>query len=196
MIGFKNKYSFNQRKINCDNILSKYPDRIPVICEKHPYSRNAPDIDKSKYLVDHYLTLAQFILVIRKRMRLKPEVALYIFVDGSIPSNSSFVYNLFLDNRDDDGFLYITYDIENTFGNNSYFKEHDVVHLIKNNITDKTINYKICSIEIIKGGNWHDGYSETYYGLLENNITKTIEKKELAYINLMCQIQNIYAIKI
>ena len=196
MSEFKTQFSFKEREKFCVNILSKYPDRIPVICEKHPYSRNAPNIDKNKYLVDHYLTLAQFILVIRKRMRIKPELALFIFVNGTIPSNSSFVYNLFLDNRDDDGFLYITYDIENTFGNNSYFKEDDVVHLIKNNITDKTISYKICSIEIIKGGNWHDGYSETYYGLLENNITKTIEKKELAYINLMCQIQNVYAINI
>jgi GABA(A) receptor-associated protein len=196
MIGFKNKHPFKQRKIDCVQILSKYPDRIPVICEKNPYSKNAPDIDKNKYLVDHYLTLAQFISVIRKRMSLKPEVGLYIFVNGSIPSNSSFVYNLFLDNKDDDGFLYITYDIENTFGNNYDFKENDVIYLIKNNITDKNISYTIRNVEIIKGGDWHDGYSETYYGLLENNITKIIEKKQLAYINFMCQIQNIYAIKI
>lgn len=177
MFGFKNKYPFNQRKINCANILSKYPDRIPVICEKHPYSRNAPDINKNKYLVDHYLTLAQFILVIRKRISLKPGVALYIFVNGLIPSNSSFIYNLFLDNKDDDGFLYITYDIENTFGNNYNFKENDIIYLIKNNIVDKTIR----SIEIINAGDWHDDFSETYYGVLENNTNKIIKKK-LAYI--------------
>jgi len=196
MVEFKNKYSFVQRKINCAHILSKYPDRIPVICEKHPYSKNAPDIDKNKYLVDHYLSFAQFISVIRKRMRLKPEVSLYIFVNGSIPSNSSFIYNLFLDYRDDDGFLYITYDIENTFGNNYNLKENDIVYLIKNNTTDKSVSYTIINIEIVKEGNWHDGYSESYYGLLENNITKIIQKTKLSYINLMCQTHIIYAVKI
>ena len=121
MIGFKNKYPFKQRKIDCTQILSKYPDRIPIICEKYPCSRGAPDIDKHKYLVGFDLTVGQFMLVIRKRMCLKPEIGLYIFINDSIPSNSSLLQHLFLDYKDDDGFLYITYDVENTFGNNYNF---------------------------------------------------------------------------
>ena len=118
MIGFKNKYPFKERKMDCTQILLKYPDRIPIICEKYPYSRSAPDIDKHKYLVGYDLTIGQFISVIRKRMTLKPELSLYIFINGTIPSNSCFLQNLFIDYKDDDGFLYIKYDIENTFGNN------------------------------------------------------------------------------
>ena len=54
--------------------------------------------------------------VIRKRINLQPEIGLYIFIGGFIPSNSTLLKNLFLDFRDDDGFLYIEYDVENTFG--------------------------------------------------------------------------------
>ena len=195
MTGFKDKYPFKQRKIDCSQILSKYPDRIPVICEKHPYSRSAPDIDKHKYLVGFYLTVGQFMSVIRKRMYLKPELALYIFINGSIPSNSTILQNLFLDHKDDDGFLYINYDVENTFGNN-YFKKDDIIYLIKDNEPDKNNSYIIHHIEIIKGGNWHDGYDDTQYAYLENTETNLCEKKIIMYLNLMCQIQNFFAIKI
>ena len=48
----------------------------------------------------------------------------------------------------------------------------------------------------IKGGNWHDGYDETHYAYLENIKTKLFEKKMIVYLNLMCQVQNFFAIKI
>ena len=193
MTGFKNKYPFKQRKIDCAQILLKYPDRIPIICEKHPYSRSAPDIDKHKYLVGFDLTIGQFISVIRKRMSLKPEIGLYIFINGTIPSNSSLIQSLFLDYNDDDGFLYVYYDIENTFGNNYNFKKGDIIHLIIDNEIDKNNSYIIHLIEIIKGGNWHDGYDETYYAYLENTKTNLGEKKMIMYLNTMCQIKNIFA---
>lgn len=196
MTGFKNKYPLKQRQLDCRQILLKYPDRIPVICEKHPYSRGAPDIDKHKYLIGFDLTVGQFISVIRKRMFLKPEVGLYIFINGSIPSNSSLLQYLFLDHKDDDGFLYITYDVENTFGNNYDFKKGDSIHLIKDNKLDKTNIYIIQLIEIIKGGNWHDGYDETHYAYLENTKTKLCERKVIMYLNIMCQNQHIFAVKI
>ena len=186
MTGFKDKYPFKQRKIDCTQILLKYPDRIPVICEKHPYSRSAPDIDKHKYLVGFDLTVGQFMSVIRKRMYLKPELALYIFVNGSIPSNSSILQNLFLDYKDD---------VENTFGYDN-FKKGDNIYLIKDNEPDKNNSYIIHYVEIIKGGNWHDGYDESHYAYLENTKTNLCERKLIVYLNMMCQINKFYAVKI
>jgi len=118
MNSFKNSNSFKERKVECEKILLKYPHRIPILCEKCPYSRDAPSIDKHKYLAGYDLTVGQFMLIIRKRMCIKPEIGLYIFINGIIPSNSSLLRNLYSDFKDDDGFLYITYDVENTFGNN------------------------------------------------------------------------------
>jgi len=115
-MSFKHLYSLNQRKNECEKILLKYPNRIPIICEKNYNSTNAPDIDKHKYLVSRDLTLGQFMHTIRQRMNLTPDVGLYIFISGFIPSNSQFLSNLYVDFRDDDGFLYVIYDVENTFG--------------------------------------------------------------------------------
>jgi GABA(A) receptor-associated protein len=196
MYSFKNRYLFKQRKNDCDQILLKYPDRIPILCEKYPYSKNAPDIDKHKYLVNYDLTLGQFMLVIRKRMNIKPEVGLYIFINGIIHSNSTLLQQLYLDFRNDDGFLYIEYDNENTFGDNFYFEKDDIIYLIKDGKPDKNDSYIIHLIEIIKGGNWHDGFEETHYAYLENTKTKLCERKMIVYLNIMCQIQNVYAIKI
>ena len=51
MTDFKNKYDFNQRKSESTRILAKYPDRIPIICQKNRIaSRDCPNIDKQKYL--------------------------------------------------------------------------------------------------------------------------------------------------
>ena len=196
MYSFKNRYPFKQRKHDCDQILLKYPDRIPILCEKNPYSKNAPDIDKHKYLVSYELTLGQFMLVIRKRMNIKPEVGLYIFINGIIHSNSTLLQELYLDFRDYDGFLYIEYDVENTFGDDSYFEKGDIVYLLKDNKIDKNDTYIIHLIEIIKGGNFHDGYEVTHYAYLENTKTNLCEKKMIVYLNIMCQIQNVYAIKV
>jgi GABA(A) receptor-associated protein len=39
-----------KRKSEAERIRTKYPDRVPVICEKTDLS-DSPDIDKKKYLV-------------------------------------------------------------------------------------------------------------------------------------------------
>ncbi len=96
-------------------IRSKYPDRIPVICEKASRS-SIPDIDKKKYLVPSDLTVGHFVYVIRKRIKLPPEQAIFIFINGNIPANGVMMSAMFDEHADPDGFLYVTYSGENTFG--------------------------------------------------------------------------------
>jgi GABA(A) receptor-associated protein len=194
-MSFKHLYSLNQRKNECEKILLKYPNRIPIICEKNYNSINAPNIDKHKYLVSRDLTLGQFMHTIRQRMNLTAEVGLYIFISGFIPSNSQFLSNLYVDFRDDDGFLYVIYDVENTFGSFYDFKKDDLVYLIKDNIIDKSISYVIQEIEIETSGNWHDGFSETHYTYLKNTTTNIIEKKLIAYTSMMNNVHLLYVIK-
>jgi GABA(A) receptor-associated protein len=124
-----------------------------------------PDIDKAKYLVPADLTVGQFVYVIRKRIRVAPEQAVFMFVKNVLPptgelwcgwfvrvwagarawlSHASLHFSLtpspihprpenkneksFLphtaalmsdvydDHKDPDGFLYMTFAGENTFG--------------------------------------------------------------------------------
>jgi GABA(A) receptor-associated protein len=44
-----------------------------------------PTIDKKKYLVPSDMTVGQFIYVIRKRIKLSPEKAIFIFVNNVLP---------------------------------------------------------------------------------------------------------------
>ena len=111
---FKSKYSFDKRLNESTKIIAKYPDRIPVICER--YTKRAPKLDRKKYLCPSDLTIGNFMYIIRQRMKLEPEKALYIFVGGSFVQCSSLLSTVYHHNKDDDGFLYVQYDIESTFG--------------------------------------------------------------------------------
>lgn len=114
---FKERNSFEKRSQESHNIILKYPDRIPIICEKWGNDQEMPIIDRKKYLVPNDLGVNQFIYIIRRRMKLKPEKSLYIFINNSIiPHTGGCISEYYHKYKDDDGFLYITYSGENTFG--------------------------------------------------------------------------------
>ncbi|THW67096.1 light chain 3 [Aureobasidium pullulans] len=112
---FKDEHPFEKRKAEAERIRVKYTDRIPVICEKVEKSDIAT-IDKKKYLVPADLTVGQFVYVIRKRIKLSPEKAIFIFVDEVLPPTAALMSSIYEEHKDEDGFLYITYSGENTFG--------------------------------------------------------------------------------
>ncbi|VDM26088.1 unnamed protein product [Hydatigera taeniaeformis] len=81
---FKESRSFDERLNDATKIKQKYPDRIPVIVERHPGSQ-INDLDKHKFLVPNDITVAQFMWIIRKRLQLSPEKALFLFFDDYVP---------------------------------------------------------------------------------------------------------------
>jgi GABA(A) receptor-associated protein len=89
-----------KRKSEAERIRSKYPDRVPVICEKADRS-DIPDIDKKKYLVPSDLTVGQFHYVIRKRIKLAPEKALFLFCSNSIPPNAALMSTVYEEQKDE-----------------------------------------------------------------------------------------------
>uniref|UniRef100_A0A665V2Y1 GABA type A receptor associated protein like 2 n=1 Tax=Echeneis naucrates TaxID=173247 RepID=A0A665V2Y1_ECHNA len=76
------------RCIESAKIRNKYPDRVPVIVEKVSGSQIV-DIDKRKYLVPSDITVAQFMWIIRKRIQLPSEKAIFLFVDKTVPQSRS-----------------------------------------------------------------------------------------------------------
>lgn len=84
-----------------------------VICEKVEKSDIAT-IDKKKYLVPADLTVGQFVYVIRKRIKLSPEKAIFIFVDEVLPPTAALMSSIYEEHKDEDGFLYITYVVHST----------------------------------------------------------------------------------
>lgn len=65
-----------------------------VIVEKAPKAR-VGDLDKKKYLVPSDLTVGQFYFLIRKRIHLRPEDALFFFVNNVIPPTSATMGSLY-----------------------------------------------------------------------------------------------------
>jgi GABA(A) receptor-associated protein len=113
-IEYKKERSFKKRLKESSSITTKYPDRIPVICERS--GDNIEKLDKQKFLVPRDITLGQFILVIRKRINISKEQSIFCFINNTLPIISSNMGALYENNKDEDGFLYILYSGENCFG--------------------------------------------------------------------------------
>ena len=113
---FKYEVSFQDRLTESTRILAKYPDRKPIICEKSFNQIDLPNIDKRKYLVPNDLTVGQFLYVIRKRMRLTPNQSLCLFINYKMVSSSEHMGQVYHQEKDPDGFLYIKYSKDNVFG--------------------------------------------------------------------------------
>ena len=129
---FKSDKTFEERLSESVKVLSKHPDRVPVICERETSCTSLEELDKRKYLVARDLTVGQFIYVLRKRMALNAAQAVFLFTDaGSIPSSTHELQHIYSDHADTDGFLYLCYSGENTFGSkrsvrNSRQKAHGI----------------------------------------------------------------------
>ncbi len=112
---FKKSTGFEERFTKANGLLKKYPDRVPVICEKTEGKYN-PDIDKNKYLVPVSITLGQFLVIVRQRIAIKQEEAIFLFVNDCIVPSNELIGNIYHKHKDSDNFLYISYSKENTFG--------------------------------------------------------------------------------
>ena len=120
-ISFKDKYSYLERKTESNRILKKYPYKIPIICEKIK-SENILNIKKNKFLVSRDLISGQFIFIIRKLININQETALFLFISNNIPPCSAYISDIYEEYKEPDGFLYISFSTENTFGFDNFDK--------------------------------------------------------------------------
>ena len=99
-------------------LITKYPDRIPVIIEK------TKDIilPNYKYILPKNISMCTFLSTIRTKMNIAEKQAIFTFVKNGqgkgyvlVPMNETMgsIYNI---HKSKDNFLYIKFGIENTFG--------------------------------------------------------------------------------
>ena len=98
-----------------ERIKNKYPNRIPIIVKKKRDSKIA-DIGESKLLVQKDMVMNQFIYVIRKRLKLKSSEAIFVTINNEMCTSSEILSDIYDKHKNIDGFLYVTYSSENTFG--------------------------------------------------------------------------------
>ena len=101
-----------QRLELAQRLRSKYPDRIPVVFipSKDLY------LTKIKFLVEKDLQFNSIIAVVRKYINLKSHDAIFCIIKNKIPPNTEIMWNIYQQNKHDDGFLYINIRKESTFG--------------------------------------------------------------------------------
>lgn len=117
---FRDERSHEERLEESGRVATKYPDKVPLICEMAPTGRLPVGIDikdiKTKYLVNKRMTLGEFSGILRKKMKLAGETAIFIFVNNQLPSLSNTIGVLQSRYEHTDGFLYLHYNFENVFG--------------------------------------------------------------------------------
>ncbi|CAB3999316.1 microtubule-associated s 1A 1B light chain 3A-like [Paramuricea clavata] len=114
---FKERKSFAARKRDSEGITKQYPDKIPVIVERYGSEKSLPILDKIKYLVPADLTMSNLASIIRKRLQLSPTQAFYLMVnERNMVSNSLTIGELYREEKHEDGFLYMVYASQESFG--------------------------------------------------------------------------------
>uniref|UniRef100_A0A0D3HQC5 Autophagy-related protein n=1 Tax=Oryza barthii TaxID=65489 RepID=A0A0D3HQC5_9ORYZ len=118
---FKEEFTLEERAKESASMIASYPARIPiesglrVIVER--FSSSLPEMEKRKYLVPCDMPVGQFIFILRSRLHLSPGIALFVFVNNTLPQTAQLMGSVYESYKDeDDGFLYMCYSSEKTFG--------------------------------------------------------------------------------
>ncbi|KAL6598653.1 ubiquitin-related domain-containing protein [Neocallimastix sp. 'constans'] len=99
-MSYQKQHSFEKRQMKSKQLSEKYPDKIPCIVEKVKNSE-IMDIEDNKFLIPNTYTF---------------EEALYIFIGEIMPNDTEIMSSIYEKYKNEDGFLYITYGGESTFG--------------------------------------------------------------------------------
>jgi GABA(A) receptor-associated protein len=100
------------------NLLNKYPDRIPIVLSSKTYLKDNP----LKFIVPYEQTIAQFMVLLRTKIQLKPEEAIFFFVKDTetgqdiMVQTSSTIEYLYTQYKDKDLLLNLFFEKESVFG--------------------------------------------------------------------------------
>ena len=114
---YKKDFDKEKRIEQCKALLIREPDKIPIILEKAPDCKLEP-LKKKNFLIKKNLSITKFIDLIRKKMQLKEEEALFLSAKGKYSiTGEKTIADLYKNYKDkEDGFLYIVYSSVEVFG--------------------------------------------------------------------------------
>lgn len=105
------------RKDEASVIRSEFPGKIPVVVERWCKEHNLPYTSRMKFLVPQEITMSQFLHIVRNRLSISSTMSLYLLVNNTtLVSLSKTLAEVYRENHDDDGFLYVTYASQEVFG--------------------------------------------------------------------------------
>ncbi|KAL6272419.1 hypothetical protein ACE6H2_023111 [Prunus campanulata] len=111
-----NKYK--QRIIlDAGQLRENHPNCIPVTVEKDARS-DIPDIDTKKFLVYGDMSLREFVFFIHSMAWVSTEKPIFIYFRNTKPPIGALMSTIDEENKDEDGFLHVTYSGEERCGSN------------------------------------------------------------------------------
>lgn len=112
---FTSSLSLEKRKEMSSNAKDNNPGYIPVIIAN---AKNTPGISKNKLMIEGNSKFREFILSVKNLIPdLKPEQNIFFYFSGSsLIKNDQKLFDIYEKYKHQDGFLYVVYACENTFG--------------------------------------------------------------------------------
>lgn len=107
--------SLEKRKNTATMMLEKHPNKIPVIIVL------SPDIRKKntylKYLISNDLSSSYVMTLVRRNINMSSEKAIFLLSEnGTLLVGTNEMINIYNSHKNEDGYLYISVYLENTFG--------------------------------------------------------------------------------
>lgn len=122
-MGFKDEYDLESRIAQSKEALDKYyPYKVPVVIQRHVKNNELFLLKRRKYLIPCDMKYSALMVILRQKIleneKLPPSIALFLFTEsGNILCNTDNILNIYQKYHDkEDGFLYLYYCSENTFG--------------------------------------------------------------------------------
>lgn len=114
---YREARTFASRKKLSASLRETYPACVPVIVERASTEKQLVDIDKRQFLVPQTMTVGNFVYIVRGRLGLSSRSSLFLYAGKTALScNSSSMSDAYNTHHDPDGFLYLQYRGEDTFG--------------------------------------------------------------------------------
>ena len=139
---YKDRVSFEDRVKEAEDTKSRYPNKVPLIIERHKSEKYLPEMDKVnnrrhrdfdlsltfcflqiKWLVPQEMSLAQLSGVIKQRLEIPPQADQQLFLliqspdlGPSLPSLLTSLSSLHSSHSNTDGFLYLHYSSQESYG--------------------------------------------------------------------------------
>jgi len=119
---FKKNNSLSERINKFTNLKKKYPNIVPIIIDNYNTDRNN-ELTKNKFLISKNERFYVLIMIVRKYLNLENQKskALFFYINNKLINQNELINNIYEKYKDEDGFLYITYAYENTFGGRENF---------------------------------------------------------------------------
>lgn len=93
----------------------KFHDRVPTVL--NDTTGDILNSEKGRFLLNKDVTLGQFMSMLRKKNKIAPHEAIFVYCNNVLPKSNTSMIDLWVDYQDvEDNILYLTCSKENTFG--------------------------------------------------------------------------------